>query len=140
MADQKTLPCLLVYALFVATLALEISHSNAAVPAIFVFGDSNFDVGNNNFLNGTKAKVDQPFNGIDFPGGVATGRFSNGYNTLDYLAMLMGFDMSPEAFQSLVNTSSLQDQMSRGVNFASGGSGRSLFFEDTNRKFRDGLQ
>ncbi|KAL6011831.1 hypothetical protein ACLOJK_002297 [Asimina triloba] len=106
-----------------AVLAMENGRANATVPAIFVFGDSIFDVGNNNFLPYTSARADQPHNGIDFPGGVATGRFSNGYNIIDYLAMNMGFEMSPEAFMSLVNTSTLQVKMSKGVNFASGGSG-----------------
>lgn len=52
------------------------------VPCYFIFGDSLSDVGNNNNLN-TKAKVNYPPYGIDFPGGKATGRFSNGRNFVD---------------------------------------------------------
>ena len=55
------------------------------VPAVFVFGDSTVDVGNNNFLPGQQSKANFPHNGIDFTGGKATGRFSNGYNAVDFL-------------------------------------------------------
>lgn len=55
------------------------------MPAIFVFGDSLADVGNNNYLNTSTAKADFPHNGIDFPGSTPTGRFSNGYNIIDSL-------------------------------------------------------
>ncbi|KAL5981805.1 hypothetical protein ACLOJK_015870 [Asimina triloba] len=124
MAPEKTvLSMLFLLAHALSSCAVFGNAADDRVPAIFVFGDSLFDVGNNNFLEGTMARVDRPFNGIDFPGGVATGRFSNGYNIIDCLATLMGFEMSPEAFLSLVNTSTLHDKMSKGVNFASGGSG-----------------
>ena len=56
------------------------------VPAMYVFGDSTLDVGNNNYLPGPGVpRANRPFYGIDFPGAVATGRFSNGYNIADYL-------------------------------------------------------
>lgn len=57
------------------------------VPAIFVFGDSTMDVGNNNYLPGKNVpRADQPYYGIDMPGsGRPTGRFSNGYNTADFV-------------------------------------------------------
>ena len=59
------------------------------VPAIYVFGDSLADVGNNNYLPNAAmtSKANFPHNGIDFPGGIPTGRFSNGYNGIDYLCM-----------------------------------------------------
>lgn len=53
------------------------------VPALYVFGDSLVDCGNNNFLN-TGAKGNRPPNGIDFPGGLSTGRFSNGFLVPDF--------------------------------------------------------
>jgi hypothetical protein len=59
------------------------------VPAMFVFGDSLVDVGNNNHLpnvnNSCKANY-SPY-GIDYPGHSPTGRFSNGYNLADHLGM-----------------------------------------------------
>lgn len=53
-------------------------------PALFVFGDSLSDPGNNNFIR-TLSKADSPPNGIDFPGGFATGRYCNGRTTVDIL-------------------------------------------------------
>lgn len=55
------------------------------VPALFVFGDSLVDVGNNNHLPLSIAKADFPHNGIDFPTHKPTGRFSNGKNAADFL-------------------------------------------------------
>jgi hypothetical protein len=61
----------------------------AAPPAIFVFGDGALDVGNNNDLTGGEIgdpdRANHPYYGIDYPGGQATGRFSNGYNIADFI-------------------------------------------------------
>ena len=56
-------------------------------PAMYVFGDSTLDVGNNNYLPGTNVpRANRPYYGIDLPGsGKPTGRFSNGYNTADFV-------------------------------------------------------
>lgn len=53
-------------------------------PTLFIFGDSTFDVGTNNFIN-SKAKANVPFYGIDFLNSIPTGRFSNGLNTADQI-------------------------------------------------------
>ncbi|ERM96596.1 hypothetical protein AMTR_s00001p00270900 [Amborella trichopoda] len=58
----------------------------AMTPAVFFFGDSIFDVGNNNYLD-TIAKANIPPYGINFPGGTPTGRFTNGLNIADFLCM-----------------------------------------------------
>ena len=55
------------------------------VPAMFVFGDSLVDVGNNNYLKLSIAKADFPYYGIDFPNHKANGRFTNGMNAADFL-------------------------------------------------------
>lgn len=55
-----------------------------SVPAIYVLGDSLADVGNNNHLV-TLLRADFAHNGIDYPGQKATGRFSNGKNSVDFL-------------------------------------------------------
>ncbi|OAY76040.1 GDSL esterase/lipase [Ananas comosus] len=104
-------------------IGLALQRVDAAINAMFVFGDSTVDVGNNNYLNDTKAKANFPHYGIDFPGSVATGRFSNGYNTADLLAQQLGFPMSPPPFLSLSTPKCLTEQMFKGINFASGGSG-----------------
>ncbi|KAL5706273.1 hypothetical protein ACHQM5_024467 [Ranunculus cassubicifolius] len=96
----------------------------ASVPAMFVLGDSTVDVGTNNHLL-TNAKANFLYNGIDFPGGSnPTGRFSNGLNTADALAIEMGFAWSPPPFLDLVSQKGFtMKSLERGVNFASGASG-----------------
>ncbi|KAF6172545.1 hypothetical protein GIB67_007058 [Kingdonia uniflora] len=93
------------------------------IPAIFIFGDSTADVGTNNFID-SKAKADHPYYGMDFPNSKPTGRFSNGYNTADFLSILFGFKRSPCPFLALLNDTKLfKRHIQYGVNFASGGSG-----------------
>ncbi|KAL3503530.1 hypothetical protein ACH5RR_037979 [Cinchona calisaya] len=84
---------------------------------MYVFGDSLVDVGNNNYIKGSILKANYPYNGIDYPGGIPTGRFSNGKNAADFLAERVGLPTSPPY---LSNTS---DVFLQGVSFASGGSG-----------------
>ncbi|KAL9688093.1 hypothetical protein QQ045_032506 [Rhodiola kirilowii] len=97
---------------------------DASVPAVFILGDSTADVGTNTHLPECTARADFPHNGIDFPNSRPTGRFSNGLNSADFLAKLFGFRRSPPSFLSLVNQTRLLDMyMSKGINFASGGSG-----------------
>jgi len=81
------LPCsaMAVAVAFMAAAASLLAVAAASpVPAIYVFGDSLADVGNNNHLV-TLLKADFPHNGIDYPGKKATGRFSNGKNSVDFL-------------------------------------------------------
>lgn len=96
-----------------------------AVPALYVFGDSLFDVGNNDFLPAPAPRALPP-NGIDLPRSVRrrTGRFTNGYNLADIIAQQVGFNASPPAYLSLTPSSSLDLLQGRvGANYASGGSG-----------------
>ncbi|CAL5040562.1 unnamed protein product [Urochloa decumbens] len=93
-------------------------------PAMYVFGDSTLDVGNNNFLVGMNVpRASRPY-GIDFPG-VPTGRFSNGNNTADFLAKRMGLWSSPPPYLMLEPDPDLlaSTALEIGVNYASGGSG-----------------
>lgn len=57
------------------------------VPAMFIFGDSLIDNGNNNNLP-SFAKANYFPYGIDFNSG-PTGRFSNGYTIVDAIGMLL---------------------------------------------------
>ncbi|CAI0407889.1 unnamed protein product [Linum tenue] len=96
----------------------------ASPPAIFILGDSTVDVGTNNFLPGSNARADFPRNGVDFLYSRPTGRFSNGFNTADQLAVLMGHNRSPDPFFLLrKKPRGFTKSKFRGVNFASGGSG-----------------
>ena len=58
-----------------------VSDTNKLAPALFVFGDSTVDVGNNNNFD-TFSKANFPPYGIDFNEG-ATGRPTNGFNMAD---------------------------------------------------------
>ncbi|XP_027075644.1 GDSL esterase/lipase At4g28780-like [Coffea arabica] len=106
-------------------LIIAADFGSAEVPAIFIFGDSTADVGTNNYLEGCKAGADNRFYGIDYPHSKPTGRFSNGFNTIDLVVRQLGdFEESPPAFLYLVqNMSCFKSNILHGVNFASGGSG-----------------
>ncbi|OEL20941.1 GDSL esterase/lipase EXL1 [Dichanthelium oligosanthes] len=89
------------------------------ISAIFMFGDSIVDPGNNNNRI-TEAKANFPPYGQDFPGGVATGRFSNGLVPGDFLASKLGIKELLPPFLS--DDLELKDLLT-GVAFACGGSG-----------------
>ncbi|KAL9330423.1 hypothetical protein ACSQ67_000033 [Phaseolus vulgaris] len=92
---------------------------NASIPALFSFGDSILDTGNNNNLQ-TFSKCNYPPYGRDFPGGIPTGRFGNGKNPTDLIASALGVKETVPAYLS----SNLNSQdFITGVSFASGGSG-----------------
>ncbi|KAL5735901.1 hypothetical protein ACOSQ2_030689 [Xanthoceras sorbifolium] len=94
------------------------------VPAVFVFGDSLVDVGNNNHLPISVAKADFPHNGVDFPTKKPTGRFSNGKNAADFLAEKVGLPTSPPYLSLKKNKNfSSASMFMTGVSFASGGAG-----------------
>lgn len=76
------------FLLVLVNLSMAMAMAKAkAVPAMYVLGDSLVDVGNNNYIHPSVLKADFPHNGIDYPGGKPTGRFSNGKNAADALGM-----------------------------------------------------
>ncbi|XP_059294971.1 GDSL esterase/lipase 7-like [Lycium ferocissimum] len=84
-------------------------------PALYVFGDSIFDSGNNNLLP-TLAKAGFKPYGSNFNGG-ATGRFTNGKTVADFIAEFLGLPFSPP-YLSLRGSLKLT-----GLNYASGSCG-----------------
>ncbi|CAJ1964095.1 unnamed protein product [Sphenostylis stenocarpa] len=94
-------------------------------PAVYVFGDSLVDVGNNNYLSLSIEKAILPHYGIDFPTKKPTGRFSNGKNAADLIAEKLGLPTSPPylSLLSKVHNNSKNISVLGGVNFASGGAG-----------------
>ncbi|XP_019429389.1 PREDICTED: GDSL esterase/lipase At5g08460-like [Lupinus angustifolius] len=86
-------------------------------PAMFVFGDSLVDAGNNNFLNSLAKANFEPY-GIDFSAG-PTGRFCNGKTPIDILGERVGLPYLP-AFADTVEPS---DNIFSGVNYASAAAG-----------------
>ncbi|XP_051199668.1 GDSL esterase/lipase At1g29670 [Lolium perenne] len=92
------------------------------VEAMFVFGSSLVDNGNNNFLNGSRAvRADYLPYGVDFPLG-PTGRFSNGRNTIDALGELLLLPAGGR-IPTFADPATRGRAALHGVNFASGGSG-----------------
>ncbi|KAM1006912.1 hypothetical protein COP1_003457 [Malus domestica] len=122
MANKSWVVLSLVLCVAVAVAVAVVSASDPGLQLIFVLGDSTADVGTNNFLPTSMVRADFPHNGIDFPSSKPTGRFSNGLNSADFLAQMLGLKRSPPPFLSL-NAKSLRKKRFSGVNFASGGSG-----------------
>uniref|UniRef100_A0A0D6QRY5 SGNH hydrolase-type esterase domain-containing protein n=1 Tax=Araucaria cunninghamii TaxID=56994 RepID=A0A0D6QRY5_ARACU len=86
--------------------------------ALFVFGDSLADAGNNNYLNTSiVARANFPPYGKSFFG-TATGRFSDGRTVFDFLATRLEVPFPAPWFQPRVDW-----DISYGANFASAGSG-----------------
>ncbi|KAK6917637.1 GDSL lipase/esterase, partial [Dillenia turbinata] len=92
---------------------------NNTVSAIYVFGDSTVDPGNNNYIKALFKANWYPY-GKDFINHTATGRFTNGKLTTDFIASYVGIKEIIPAY--LDPKTSLEDMMS-GVAFASAASG-----------------
>lgn len=82
MAKQR-----LVFA-FSVIFSTVLTIASGASLVTFVFGDSLTEVGNNNHLQYSLARSDYPWYGIDFSGGQATGRFTNGRTMGDIICIL----------------------------------------------------
>ncbi|XP_042498012.1 GDSL esterase/lipase 7-like [Macadamia integrifolia] len=92
--------------------------SSPLAPALYIFGDSLIDSGNNNFL-ATLSKANYAPYGIDFPQG-PTGRFTNGNTFVDFLAQFLGLPFAPPYLGLSVAQKS---NTTTGINFASGSAG-----------------
>lgn len=75
-------PVLLLLSLLILTFS--VSASATAVRAIFTFGDSIFDAGNNHFNKNCTAQADFPPYGSSFFHR-STGRFTNGRTVVDFI-------------------------------------------------------
>ncbi|KAJ9147262.1 hypothetical protein P3X46_029439 [Hevea brasiliensis] len=95
------------------------SLTYAASVVTYVFGDSLTEVGNNKYLQYSLARSDYPWYGIDFSGGQATGRFTNGRTIGDIISAKLGIQSPPPYLSLSKNDDALLD----GVNYASGGAG-----------------
>ncbi|KAF6174106.1 hypothetical protein GIB67_020288 [Kingdonia uniflora] len=88
-------------------------------PAIFVFGDSTVDPGNNNYITTILRANHKPY-GRDFPTHVPTGRFTNGRMVTDFLASSLGIK---ELVPPYLDPTLSNEDLRTGVSFASAGSG-----------------
>ncbi|EPS60516.1 hypothetical protein M569_14287, partial [Genlisea aurea] len=91
----------------------------ALFPAIFVFGDSTVDPGNNDYI-ATLFRGDHPPYGQNFPGKAATGRCSDGKLIPDILASMFGIK---ESIPPFLDPNLSDEEIVTGVSFASAGSG-----------------
>ncbi|XP_054778816.1 GDSL esterase/lipase At5g45960-like isoform X2 [Prosopis cineraria] len=106
---QIFIPCFMLC--FMVVQKVEALNRNK-VSAVYVFGDSTVDPGNNNFVN-TAFKGNFPPYGRDFPNQVPTGRFSNGKLGTDFLASYMGLkELVPPYLDSKL---SINDLITGGV-------------------------
>ncbi|PNT40693.2 hypothetical protein POPTR_004G112700v4 [Populus trichocarpa] len=71
-------------------------------PALYVFGDSLFDSGNNNLLPTVSKANFKPY-GVDFVRG-DTGRFSNGRLVPDFIAEFLGLPYPPPSISIRIST------------------------------------
>ncbi|CAK8569121.1 unnamed protein product [Lathyrus sativus] len=92
---------------------------NVTVPAFIAFGDSIMDTGNNNYIK-TMVKCNFSPYGIDFEGGIPTGRFCNGKNPSDLIVEYFGIK---EVLPAYLDPNLKPSDLPTGVCFASGASG-----------------
>ncbi|KAL1209761.1 GDSL esterase/lipase [Cardamine amara subsp. amara] len=114
-----------VFVVVVLAVGGENSMELAMFPAMFVFGDSLVDNGNNNHLNSLARSNYSPY-GIDYDGSQPTGRFTNGRTIVDFIGELLGLPEIP-AFMDTVDGGV---DILRGVNYASAAGG---ILEETGR-------
>nr|GMC89985.1 GDSL esterase/lipase At5g45960-like [Ipomoea batatas] len=118
--------------IFFPTPTIAVNHYrpfNNTVPAVFVFGDSTVDPGNNNFID-TVSRCDFPPYGRDFdPNHTPTGRFTNGRLVTDFIVSYAGIkDYVPPYLDSSLSI----EELMTGVSFASGGTGYDPFTAQIN--------
>ncbi|GMJ02250.1 hypothetical protein HRI_003894200 [Hibiscus trionum] len=105
---------------FSSSCILGLNHSVITIPAIYAFGDSSIDAGNNKFLHHATAKFDFSPYGIDFLGGIPTGRTTNGKTVVDFIAKSVALPFPP----SILSLSKAQRKSTlTGVNYGSSASG-----------------
>ncbi|KAG6738681.1 GDSL esterase/lipase At1g71250 [Populus alba] len=95
-----------------------IAVESERVPALFVFGDSLVDVGNNNYLSSIAKANYFPY-GVDFVKFGPTGRFSNGKTFVDILGDILGVPYPP----AFADPNTAGPIILGGVNYASAAAG-----------------
>lgn len=89
------------------------------VTALYAFGDSTVDSGNNNYIP-TLFRSNHPPYGKSFPAKLSTGRFSDGKLATDFLSSSLGLKPTLPAY---LNPSVKPVDLLTGVSFASAGGG-----------------
>uniref|UniRef100_M1A8K8 GDSL esterase/lipase 5 n=1 Tax=Solanum tuberosum TaxID=4113 RepID=M1A8K8_SOLTU len=109
--------CCLIFFAFFFTNPIKCVDGEGPLPALFVFGDSILDVGNNNYINTTTQFQANwsPYGETFFKS--PTGRPCDGRLISDFIAEFANLSLIPAFFE--IGT----DKFLHGVNFASSGSG-----------------
>ncbi|KAG9439658.1 hypothetical protein H6P81_019823 [Aristolochia fimbriata] len=110
---------LLFLSLLLQTYWFALSLCHTKVPAVLVFGNSTVDTGNNNYV-ATMLRANHIPYGLNFMGGKATGRFSDGRLVPDLVASALGIK---EAVPPFLDPKLSDEDIRTGVCFASAGSG-----------------
>ncbi|KAA8532841.1 hypothetical protein F0562_033042 [Nyssa sinensis] len=118
MATNALTLCLLLLLLFSFSLSSVEAQTEKTATALYVFGDSTVDAGNNIHLE-TPAQANHLPYGIDF-NNTPTGRFTNGKTTADFLAIFLGLPLVPP-YLGLSEDERIY--LTTGINYASGGCG-----------------
>ncbi|MED6197074.1 hypothetical protein PIB30_053353 [Stylosanthes scabra] len=119
----------LILNLFLLLSSAKKSEQSKQIPALYVFGDSLVDSGNNHYLPGVESAANFFPYGIDF--GTPTGRYTNGKTVADFLAIYLGLPFAPP-YMGLSKRKSKENRIvTTGINYASAGSG---ILPDTNNK------
>jgi hypothetical protein len=100
----------------------------AKVPALFVFGDSTVDTGNNNYISTLMKSDFAPYGRDLWPGsgggstssGQSTGRFSNGRLAVDFISEAFGL---PPLVPAYLDPDANMSSLATGACFASAGAG-----------------
>ncbi|XP_056682341.1 GDSL esterase/lipase At5g08460 [Spinacia oleracea] len=117
MRRAKTSKIINFVVLFYALIHARLASSAQQFTAMYVFGDSLVDNGNNNYLD-AQAKANFLPYGIDFYLG-PTGRFTNGKTIIDFLSELLGLPYLPAFANPLLTDRDIM----YGVNYASAAGG-----------------
>ncbi|KAJ0545372.1 putative GDSL lipase/esterase, SGNH hydrolase superfamily [Helianthus annuus] len=126
---MERLPHLII---FLGVFLTALASVDAEVKSVFVFGDSQFDAGNNQYLKDCKLKANfKPYGSSFF--NHPTGRFTNGRTVADFIAQYLEIEFQ-KPYQEVYRLLAKDSRMpfpSNGLNFASAGSG---LLPDTNKK------
>lgn len=114
----------IILVLISATTIVNTSNpKNPEFPSILFFGDSTVDTGNNNYIEEAPiflVRANHYPYGKDFPGHIASGRFSNGKLVPDLLSSFLKLKHTLPPF---LDSNLTDDELLTGVNFASAGAG-----------------
>ncbi|WCJ24040.1 GDSL esterase/lipase EXL3 [Euphorbia peplus] len=110
---------IILWIVYVLDLVSGNEETKVSTTAVFAFGDSILDTGNNNNL-GTATKCNYIPYGRELPGGIPTGRFCNGRVFSDLIAEGLGVKKMLPAY---LDPNLQPSDMVTGVCFASSGSG-----------------